>query len=249
MAHNSLSARRIPADGPFLHPAQSNIPIEPGALSLSHLPETLDRIRGIDIVNNFSLRGAEEGYTAQQQSTGRHGPVIPTNLNPTMTGSELEAFSAPDGRQFPNTPGCPKGSQEMPPGSSCDRSPSMHGNVQHQLGWGLVSPPVTSVSSLRPSTSQLHSNVLDSPVSRERTSTSQPRSVKHLTCWYWATQSCKLPEHLCLYSHFDTGRVAEAPIQKQRGRESSSCDAPLHRGPPPNPHFVKPHVTITLTPC
>ena len=239
MVHNSLSARRIPADDPSLNPAQSN---------LHHPPETLGGIYGSDNVNNFSLRVAGEGYSAQQQSTGRHGPMIPTNLNSTISGSGLEAHSALDARQLPDTPGCPKDSQEIPPGSSCDRSPSIHGNVQHQLGWGLLSPPVTSTSFLRPSTSQSHSNLLDSPVSGEQTSTSQPRSVKHLTCWYWATQGCKLPENLCLYSHFDTGRLAEAPVQKQRGRESSFHDASLHRGPLSNPQFVKPHVTTTLTP-
>ena len=248
MAHNSLSARRTPADDPFLNPAQSNLPIEPGALLLYDPPETLGRIHGFDNVNNFSLCVAGEGFNAQQQFTHRHGPVMPSNLNPTTTKSGLEAHSALEATKLPDTPGCPKGSQEMAPGPSCDRSPSTHGNLQHQLSWGLASPPVTLISVLRPSTSQTHSNVLDSPVSEERTSMSQPRSVKHLTCWYWATQGCKLPEHLCLYSHFDTGRLAEAPIQKQRGRESSFYDASLRRGPLSNPHIIKPHVTTTLTP-
>ena len=245
MAHNSLSACHIPADDPFLTPTQSNLSIEPGALSLYQPPETFGRIYESDNINKFSLRVAGEGYSAQQQSTGRHDPVIPTNLNPTISGPGLEAHSSLDARQLPDIPECPKGSQEMAPGSSCDRSPSVHGNVQHQLGWGHEFPPVTSISFLRPSTS---TNVLDSSVSGERTSTSQPRSVKHLTCWYWATQGCKLPEHLCLYSHFDTGRLAEAPIQKQRGRESSFYDASLHRGPLSNLYFLKPHVTTTLTP-
>ena len=241
MVLDSLSARRIPTDDLFVNPAQSNLPIESGASSLYHPPETLGRTYGSDNV-------AGEGYNTQQQSTGRHGPVILSNLNPTITGSGLEAHSALKASKIPDSPGCPKGSQEMTPGPSCDRSPSMHGNLQHQLGWGLVSPPVTSISVLRPSSSQTHSNVLDSPVSEERSSMSQPRSVKHLTCWYWATQGCKLPEHLCLYSHFDTGRLAEAPVQKQRGRESSFYDVSLRRGPLSNPHVIKPHVTTTLTP-
>ena len=228
MAHNSLSARRIPADDPFLNPAQKPLLIKPGGLSLYHPSETLDRNYGSDNVNNFSLCVAGEGCNAQQQSTGRHGPAIPTSLNPTISRSGLEAHSAPDARQLPDKPDRPKSSQEMTPASSCDRSPSLRGNVQHQLGWGLVSPPVTSVSFLRPCTSQPYHNVLDSPVSGEQTSTLQPRSVKHLTCWYWATQGCKLPEHLCLYSHSDTGRLAEAPVQKQRGRESSFYHVSLH---------------------
>lgn len=219
MAHNSFSARRTPADDLF--PAQRNLPIETGALSLNHPPETLGRVYESDDVNNFSLRLAGEGY-AQQRSTGRHDPMIPSNLNWTISGSELEAHSALDAKPLLYTPGFSKDSLDMTPGSSCDRSPSMNGNLQHQVGWGLVSPPVTSISFSRPSsTSQAHSSIFYSPVSGERISTSQPRSVKHLTCWYWATQGCKLPDHLCLYSHFHTGRLAEAPIQKQRGRESS----------------------------
>ena len=177
MAHNSLSARRTPADDSVFNPAQS---------------------------------------------------VIPPKLNSTMSSSGLEVRSALDAKQLIHTPGLSKGSLEMAPGSSCDRSPSVYGNLQHQLGWGLVSPPATSVSFSSPCTSQAYSSVLESPVSGEQISTSQPRSVKHLTCWYWATQGCKLPEHMCLYSHFNTGRLAEAPVQKQRGRESSIYNVSLH---------------------
>ena len=245
MAHNSFSARRISADDLFSNPAQKNPPIEPGALSLNHPPETLGRVYESDNVNNFPLRVAGEGYNAQQQSTGRHSPVIPPNLNWAISGSELEAHSAPDAKPPLHRP---EDSLDMAPGSSCDGSPPMNGNLHHQVGWGLVSPPVTSISFSRPSTSQGHYRILDSPVSGERNSTSQPRSVKHLTCWYWATQGCKLPDHLCLYSHFHTGRLAEAPIQKQRGRESSFYHDSLHREPLSNSHFVNPNFTITLTP-
>ena len=246
MAHISLSARRIAADDIFSNPAQRNLPIEPGALSLHHPPETLSRVYGSDDVNAFSLRVAGEDYNAQQQSTGKHAPVIPPNLNWPINGSGVEAHSALYAKPLLRTPEFSKDPLDMAPGSSGDRSPSMHGNLQHQLG--LVSPSVTSISFSRPLTSQAHSSVLDSPVSGERTSTSQPRSVKHLTCWYWATQGCKLPEHLCLYSHFNTGRLAEAPIQKQRGRESSYYNTSLHREPLSNPHFIKPNITTTLIP-
>ena len=239
MAHNSLSARRIAADDLFTNPAQRNLPIEPGALSLHHPPETLSQVYGSDDVNAFSLRVAGEDCSAQQQSTGRHGPVIPPILNWPISGPGVEAHSALDAKPLLHTPGFSKDSLEMAPGCSGDRSPSIHGNLQHQLG--LVSPPITSISFSRPSTSPGHSSVLDSPVSGERTSTSQPRSVKHLTCWYWATQGCKLPEHLCLYSHFNTGRLAEAPIQKQRGRESSFYNTSLHRESLSKPHFIKPN--------
>ena len=38
-------------------------------------------------------------------------------------------------------------------------------------------------------------------------------SVKHLTCYYWATGKCRHPEDQCLYSHKHTGRMANKPVK------------------------------------
>ncbi len=53
----------------------------------------------------------------------------------------------------------------------------------------------------------------NSPTFRQQSNSSQPKLAKHLTCWYWANKGCKLPDHSCLYSHFDTGKLAEPPVQ------------------------------------
>lgn len=42
-------------------------------------------------------------------------------------------------------------------------------------------------------------------------------SVKYLTCWYWAQGQCKKPEYQCAYSHYDTGVMADEPVQKIPG--------------------------------
>ena len=248
MPHNSLSLRRIPAGDLSSNPAQSNLPIETEALPLQYITHLKPSAGFVDLImsTNSPFPVAGEDYNAQQQSTGRHGIVIPSNLNPTISGSGLQARSALDATQLRDT-ACPKASLEMAPESSCDRYPSMHGNVQHQPGWDFGPRPDTSISSSRPFTSQPHSNNVDS-VSGEQTSTSQPRSVKHLTCWYWAMKNCRLPEDQCLYSHSDTGKLAGPPIQKEPGRESSFYNASIHRGSFSNPHFVKPRVITTLTP-
>ena len=136
-------------------------------------------------------------------------------------------------------------SQEMRPESSGGYLPSVHGNPQHQTGWGLVSPPIaasyfpqpynnqrgwghrmspTAGDNLpqTPATQQRY-DLVNPPTPREQISDSQPNSVKHLTCWYWANNGCRLHDNMCLYSHFDTGRLADPPLQVQRGRKSCSC--------------------------
>ena len=65
-------------------------------------------------------------------------------------------------------------------------------------------------------------NPVDLSTPRRQITTLQPNSVKHLTCWFWATTGCKFSDDTCLYSHFDTGMLAKAPVQVQRGRKCSS---------------------------
>lgn len=113
-----------------------------------------------------------------------------------------------------------------------------------QPGWGLTSPPIAArhfpeisanrrewdlmasptAGNDRPqtSTNQEESNPINSSIfGAQASALQQPNSVKHLTCWYWANKGCRLSDHACLYSHHDTGRVAEPPVQVQRGREFS----------------------------
>ena len=221
MAYNFLSALHLPSDHPFFNQTPSNLPVHPRTLSLYPSHNTFGPIYLANESNDPPLNTAGDGYDPQKQSIGRHGPVISSNLNLIGSGLGPESHSAPHLRLLSDTPRHPQASQGMTPEPSSDRLPSVHGNLQYQPGWGIVSPPITSIPFVQPSTSQKYSNNLNSPASKEQISASQPKSVKHLTCWYWANQGCKLPDHLCLYSHFDTGRLAEAPIQLQRGRESS----------------------------
>ena len=221
MAHNSLSGHRLPTNDPFPYPTSSNIAVEAGASSLYYSHRTFGQIHGSDCTTDFSFDTAGASDNAHEKSINRLDSVKESELNPTASGLGLESQSALPARWLPNRPSGPHLSNEMTPGFSRDCSPSLYGNMQHQPGWGFVSPPVTSMPLSRPSTSQHYSSMPSSPFSGEDISASRPKSVKHLTCWYWANQGCKLPDHLCLYSHFDTGRLAEAPIQKQRGRESS----------------------------
>ena len=49
-------------------------------------------------------------------------------------------------------------------------------------------------------------------------------SMKHLTCFFWWENGhCKYSEDHCLYSHTDTGRVADAPTQIEPGGRPDHC--------------------------
>lgn len=88
--------------------------------------------------------------------------------------------------------------------------------------WGFMASPTAGNDGPQTSTNQEESKPINSPISGAQTSAlQQPNSVKHLTCWYWANKGCRLSDHACLYSHHDTGRIAEPPVQVQRGREFS----------------------------
>ncbi|KAM0804223.1 hypothetical protein BDR22DRAFT_655108 [Usnea florida] len=60
-------------------------------------------------------------------------------------------------------------------------------------------------------------NAVQSPTQGAQLASAQPKSVKHLTCWYWAKGRCRLADDQCLYSHFNTGKLAAAPMQLQAG--------------------------------
>ncbi|KAL8938643.1 MAG: hypothetical protein Q9216_003791 [Gyalolechia sp. 2 TL-2023] len=49
--------------------------------------------------------------------------------------------------------------------------------------------------------------------------TSPPKSMKHMTCYFWHRGSCKYTEGTCLYAHkeFVPERVAGPPLQKEVG--------------------------------
>ena len=64
-------------------------------------------------------------------------------------------------------------------------------------------------------------NANQSPTQGAQPASAQPKSVKHLTCWYWAKGRCRLADDKCLYSHFNTGKLAAAPVQLQPGRKFS----------------------------
>lgn len=237
MAHSSLSAHRLPIDDPFFNATSSTLPDESRALPVYGPPEASKQNHVSDHGNNLSLTAALDPYESQKQSMGRPGHVIGPDCNPAATGLGPEPHSILHPEWLSQRPGFLHRSQEETPRFLGDRVPSVHGNPQHQLARGVLFPPITSPSCLQTSANQQHSNVFGSPASREEMSTSQPKSVKHLTCWYWANKGCKLPDHLCLYSHFDTGRLAEAPVQVQRGRESSFCHPSLCLGPLSQPHL------------
>ena len=59
----------------------------------------------------------------------------------------------------------------------------------------------------------------DSQSSAGDTSTFQDvNRTKALTCYYWANyEKCKFDDAVCGYAHYDTGRVAEKPVQVEPG--------------------------------
>ena len=207
MASNSLSAYRLPANDPLFNASPSNHPASSKASPLHGPFETHGQIDGSDCANNFPL-----GVAVNRYSRPGH--------DPTQSVFGPEVYSAWCSGQLPQRHGRPPNPQEKIFESSGNRFPSVHGNLQHQPGWDFPSPPITSPFPDMSNSGQ-QSNVVDSPTSRKAMSVSQRKSVKHLTCYYWANNGCKLPDHICLYSHTHTGMLAEPPTQLQPGRKFS----------------------------
>lgn len=86
-------------------------------------------------------------------------------------------------------------------------------------------------------------NPIGLPDPKEEISAFLPKSVKHLTCWYWANMDCKYSDDECLYSHFYTGTLAQPPVQVQRGRKYSLLD--IHFNSVLNLHFEKLNSMLT----
>ena len=248
MAYKSLSSPQLHPGTPMYKPTPSNLPAE-SRVSLNY---DTSRTHEYGWVSDLSLYTTTYVDASQKQLAGRPDHAVEYPLNTVSTGSGSEDQSALYSRQLPQLPSFSHNSQEVMPPISDNRLPSLDGNLQHQPGWGLVSPPITrsqfspgymdredwgfvvspSLSSDLPQTpmNQQEFNIVHSPTSRHQTSSSQPKSVKHLTCSYWANNGCRLPDHVCLYSHFDTGRLAEPPVQIQRGRAFSSHHLSLEIG-------------------
>ncbi|KAF6225514.1 hypothetical protein HO133_009514 [Letharia lupina] len=209
MAWNPVSASRLPADDPYCNKGLGNLPVESGASQLDGRYKT----HRSGYAKGYARNTAAGGYDPQTQYAKRPGYVTRHFLNTATGGLGPEAHPALCSGQLPQTPSRTHSSQEMTIASSVGHIPSLPGNPQHQpvlptAGGDLAHTP----------TNQQESNLANSPSPRGQISASQPKSVKHLTCWYWANKGCRLPDHVCLYSHFDTGRLAEPPVQIQRGR-------------------------------
>ena len=48
-----------------------------------------------------------------------------------------------------------------------------------------------------------------------------PKKMKHMTCPYWASGSCRYPEPDCLYAHQMIGTIADQPVRVEPGSKSA----------------------------
>lgn len=240
MAHNPISARRLPVDDPFFNAGSGSLPAD----SKASQPYSPQGTHESSYVMGYAPNTATGSYSLRVQSAGH---VMGHTLNTAGGITKPEAYSAGFSGHHPRTPGRPYNSQETTFAPVGGYFPQVHGNPhgnpQHEPGWDLVSPPIRAgyfpriyanegdwglvASPTTGGLAQTHTNpqelnLTKSPPQEGQPSFARPKSVKHLTCWYWANKRCRLPDHACLYSHFDTGRLADPPVQVQRGREFSS---------------------------
>ncbi len=226
MAYNFLSAQQRLADDPFVNANPSSLQADIGASPLDGPFTTY----GSDYL---AFDTAADGHDTQDQYVHRSGNVTTHFFHTAATGFGPEACPALSSDHAPRMPGPPHNSHQMTPVFSAHYFPSVQGNLQRQSHWGLASPPVARSYSPPMYTNRLNAGLVapqNSPSLRQQSNSSQPKSVKHLTCWYWANKGCKLPDHLCLYSHFDTGKLAEPPVQVQRGRKFLPLSFPSNSG-------------------
>ena len=246
MTYNSLSTHQIHPGALFSN--ADNLLAKSG-VSLLHDPSRTHRFGQ---VNDLYLDTTTYGDPSQEEPAARSDHVVDLPLKTGIIGSGFEDHPAFYSRQFPQFPSYPHDSQEVMPPAIDNRLPSLDGDLQHQPGRSLVSPPIArshfppeyidpedwsfvaspSFGGDLPQTpvNQQEFNIDNSPTSKQKSTSSQPKSVKHLTCWYWAKNGCKLPDHVCLYSHSDTGKHAGPPVQVQRGRASPFHNSFLETG-------------------
>lgn len=110
------------------------------------------------------------------------------------------------------------GLQQSPPLPGPYQQHSSYGQQQYNLSLG------TPWSGYFPAATPTHQY---SPAGSP--STSPPKSMKHMTCYFWHRGSCKYTEEGCLYAHkeFVPVRVAGPPLQKEVGSKShtnADCD-------------------------
>ncbi|MCJ1237362.1 hypothetical protein MMC14_005347 [Varicellaria rhodocarpa] len=153
--------------------------------------------------------------------------LLPSQVSPAMVrsmsrstegGVKLEPTTANDGRPFvggtPSSRGFPQGPyRSIAPleihgafgAHSRDRMNNTGSPISPILGMGHVgnlgSPRAFASHSIRP-------------------------SVKHLTCYYWKkVGKCRFSEEECLYSHKNTGQLAEAPQKVEPGGKSTTDES------------------------
>lgn len=223
MAYNPLSARRLPADDPFFDSKPSDLSVKSAADN--HNPST--HTGGPSQVTGQAPNTSEDKprpeadpalYTGRlPQTVGPPGGYIPLvqGNSPYQSGWGL-VFPPLTAGPFPQL----RGNRRV---LGLLVSPNTGGNLPqtptNQLGLNPLNSPNPRVQSPINSPNPGVQSPLNLPNPRVQSSAPQPPSVKHLTCWYWANKGCKLADDVCLYAHFDTGRLADPPVKIQRGRE------------------------------
>ena len=260
MAYKCLSTHQLHPGTHCFKTTPSNLPVESRVTLLYDSSNNHDYGRASDLF----LDTTTYGDASQKQIARRPDHAIEHPLDTVAIESGSEDQSALCSRQLPSYP---HNSQEVMATISENPLPSLDGNLQHHAGWGVVPPPITrsysppgcidqedqgfvaspTIVNDLPQTpiNQKASNVANSPTSGQQNISSPPNSVKHLTCWYWAQNGCRLPDHVCLYSHSDTGRLAGPPVQIQPGRAFPSQILYLRPSLLPKSHFEKLKTKLT----
>lgn len=163
----------------------------------------------------------------------------PTTMQPQMPASATlpsalttHSSSHLRGDSTPYTPIQP--SSMTSPSSTAPNQPNL--TLPHQTSRpqtaGLTSMPALQPTWPTPSPrcqKPLPSQPTLSSANVQSSTQKQPKpSVKHLTCYFWSEFGhCQWSSNECLYAHWYTGKVANAPVQVEVGSKSS-----LHKRPP-----------------
>ena len=238
MASNPLSARRLPPDDPFFDSKPSDLSVKSAADN--HDPSTQYTGGPSQVIGKAPNTSKGEPrpeadpalYTRRLPQTigppGGYLPLVQGN-SPYQSGWNL-VFPPLTAGHFPQVRGNQRvlgllvspntgGNLPQTPTNQLGLSPL---NASHPRIQAPINSPNPRVQSPLNSPNPRVQPPSNSPNPRVQSSAPQPPSVKHLTCWYWANKGCKLADDVCLYAHFDTGRLADPPVKVQRGREFSS---------------------------